>query len=193
MDMFLLCWLTSYRLVLIYSTTAIALAGILVTSIAAFPMTTTNAQQQQPQQVQSDGGLAATLNGDSFTTDDTIIIDGAVAEREPSSYVTVEVTDPEGKTVEQAFCEVTADNTFKHTFVAGEQQQEEESDPNEPMITSGNYRMIVTYFPPPSPPSDESVMEQVEFVFGYNANWITVGDRSHVDAYDGDQTPADGE
>jgi hypothetical protein len=27
----------------------------------------------------------------------------------------------------------------------------------------------------------------------YNADWITVGDRSHVNAYDGDATPADGE
>jgi hypothetical protein len=177
---------------LIY-TIAIALAGILVTSIVAFPITTTNAQQQQQQEVESaDGGLTATLNGDSFATYDTIMISGSVAEQEPRSHVTVEVTDPQGKTVEQAFCDVTADNTFKHSFIAGERQQEEELDPNQPMITSGNYRMIVTYFPPPPTPSDESVMEQVEFVFGYNADWITVGDRSHVNAYDGDATPADG-
>ncbi|HJU94795.1 MAG TPA: hypothetical protein VJ643_02075 [Nitrososphaera sp.] len=177
---------------MIYSITLL-LAGILITSIASFP--TTIVANAQPQEAESaNGGLTATLNDDSFTTDDTITISGSVAKREPGSLVTVEVTDPEGKTVEQAFCDVTSDNTFNHSFVAGDQQQEEEElDPHEPMITSGNYRMVVTYFPPPSPPSDESVMEQVEFIFGYNADWITVGDRSHVDAYDGDQTPTDGE
>ena len=179
---------------MIYSIT-LPLAGILITSIASLPITiVANAQPQEAES--ANGGLTAILNGDSFTTDDTITISGSVAKREPGSHVTVEVTDPEGKTVEQAFCDVTSDNTFKHSFIAGDQQQEEEEelDPHEPMITSGNYRMVVTYFQPPSsPPSDESVMEQVEFVFGYNADWITVGDKSHVDAYDGDQTPTDGE
>ncbi len=182
----------SNRLMMIYSITLL-LAGILITSIASFPITiVANAQPQEAES--ANGGLTAILNDDSFTRDDTITIIGSVAKREPGSHVTVDVIDPEGKTVEQAFCDITSDNTFTHSFVAGDQQQEEEElDPHEPMITSGNYRMVVTYFPPPSPPSDESVMEQVDFVFGYNADWITVGDRSHVDAYDGDQTPTDGE
>ncbi|MDQ3961918.1 MAG: hypothetical protein M3230_05485, partial [Thermoproteota archaeon] len=66
----------------------------------------------------------------------------------------------------------------------GEQQQEE-LDPNEPMITSGNYTMVVRYFPQPS---NESVMEQVEFLFEYNAieEGMTVGGTSTFNDYDAD-------
>jgi hypothetical protein len=92
-------------LMMIYSI-ALLLAGILITSIASFPITTVaNAQRQEAES--ANGGLTATLNGDSFTTDDTITVSGSVAEREPGSYVTIEVTDPESKTVEQGFCDVT--------------------------------------------------------------------------------------
>src|SRR5215207_1644249 len=141
---------------------ALLLAVILITSIAAFPITA-NAQQQQQQQQQqvesANGGLIATLNGDSFRTGDTIIVNGTVEERQPGSYVAIEVIDPQSKIVENGSPPVTADNnTFSYRFIAGEQQQESD-DPNEPMITSGNYTMVVRYFPPPS---DESVMEEVE-------------------------------
>jgi hypothetical protein len=73
------------------------------------------------------------------------------------------------------------------------------------MITSGNYTMVVRYFPPPS---DESVMKQVEFFFEYNAitdaaetepnpeqttndDGTTVGGTSRADDYDG-RAQADG-
>jgi hypothetical protein len=167
----------------IHSIALLFAAIILITSIATFP-TTSNAQQQQQQQVESaDGGLIATLNGDSFTPGDAIIVNGTIEEqRQPGSNVAIEVTDPQSKVVEYGSPPVTADNTFTYRFIAGEQQ---ESDPNERMITSGNYTMVVRYFPSPS---NESLMEQVEFFFEYNAieEGMTVGGTSTSNDYDAD-------
>jgi hypothetical protein len=161
---------------------------ILITSVAAFPITA-YAQQQQQQAESANGGLTATLNGDSFRPGDTILVNGTVEEqqRQPGSYITIEVIDPQGKIVEYGTPPITADNnTFTYRFIAGEQQQQQEQiDPNEPMITSGNYTMVVRYFPQPN---DESVMEQVEFFFEYNAieEGMTVGGTSTSDDYDAD-------
>jgi hypothetical protein len=97
------------------------------------------------QQVQSDEGLTATLNGSSFTRGDTITVSGTVEEREPNSNILIRVIDPQSNEVEASVVDITADNTFTYSFVAGVQ---EEFDSNEPMVTSGNYRMIVSYITP---------------------------------------------
>lgn len=87
--------------------------AILFSSALGFEIQSSYAQFQPPQeqetqggeeqQVQSDGGLTAALNGDSFTTGDTITISGTVQHREPDSYVAIEVIDPQSNTVETAF------------------------------------------------------------------------------------------
>jgi PKD repeat protein len=130
-------------------------ATIIAVILLASNFTTTNAQQQ----VQSDGGLTATLNGSSFTRGDTITVSGSVEERNPSSNVLIRVINPQSNEVEAAVVDVSADNTFTYSFVAGVQ---EEFDSDEPMIASGNYRMIVSYI------TLDLDREVVELTFAYN-------------------------
>lgn len=129
--------------------------------------TTATAQQGQIQE-ESDGGLTAILNSDSFTTGDTITVNGTVEERNPGSYVSIEVEDSQGRTVERQLVQVNEDNEFEYSFAAG---RTVEFDPDYSMVASGNYNMTVSYFPP----YDIFDKEVVEFVFEYNSATTTTG------------------
>ncbi len=108
-----------------------AIARTLATTVIAVILvaanfTVINAQQlQQPPQTQLQsssgddsgggvgGGLTATINGDSFTTGETITISGSVAQRGASSNVIIEITDSQGQLVKRGFHALTVtDNTF---------------------------------------------------------------------------------
>ena len=142
-------------LVLASPTMTIRLTATITLIILVSNFTIINAQQQ----VQSDGGLTATLNGSSFTRGETITVSGTVGERNPLSSILVHVIDPQSNEVEAAAVDVSADNTYTYSFVAGEQ---EEFDIDEPMVASGNYRMVVSYITP------DFDREVVELTFAYN-------------------------
>lgn len=143
------------------SSIALIVSAILIMSIATF--TTTASAQQGEIQEESDGGLTATLNGDSFTTGDTITVTGTVEERDINSSVCIEVIDPNSESVNSSCPDVTVNNTFTFSFAAGMNSEFY----TRPMEASGNYRMILTYLVPDEPTSRGDFSEEVEFVFAY--------------------------
>lgn len=149
---------TSSSRLLTLAIKVISLTAIVAAILFSLNIETGSAQQGEPQ-VETDGALTATLNGDSFTTGDIITVSGSIEVRGPYSEASIHVIDPEGKTVELVYVRVTAANEFTqftHSFVAGE--NEGKPDYEEPMVTSGNYRMVVQFGP-----------ERIEFIFEYTA------------------------
>jgi hypothetical protein len=129
--------------------TVIVIAIILLAS----NFTIINAQQQ----VQSDGGLTATLNGETFTRGDSITVRGTVAEREGGSVVYVNILDPDGIDLGTYSATVTNDLTFTYGFVAGQLRG---------MDKFGTYTIILTYFPPGTGSGIETTDVSFEYVSG---------------------------
>jgi hypothetical protein len=113
--------------------------------IACFPATAGSIYGQQATQEESEGDLEVVLNGEVFTTGQTITISGSVDDPRDQPVLNIEVVDPEGGVVERASPEITADDTFTFSFEAGKPDPSMLGD--KPMTVSGNYRVTVTYLP----------------------------------------------
>src|SRR5215213_6951753 len=146
---------------LTYSIALMLSAILIIGSIVAFTTTTTTVIAQQGDiQVESEGDLEATLNGESFRTGDTITISGTVEDRAIGSFMGIDVIDPQSTTIIEASPPLTADDTFTFSFQAGVQ---EGTEILEPMVLSGNYRVVVSYYEN----SGDFDVDEVEFAFEY--------------------------
>jgi hypothetical protein len=116
---------------------------LLILLLACFPATTGSIYGQQATQEESEGDLEVVLNGEVFTTGQTITISGSVDDPSDQPILNIEIVDPEGGIVERASPEITADNTFTFSFEAGLPDPSLLGD--RPMTVSGNYRVTVTY------------------------------------------------
>ena len=116
---------------------------LLVISLVSFPATIVSIYGQQEPQTESEGDLEVVLNGEVFTTGQTITISGSIDDPGDQPQLDIEVVDPEGNVVVRAFPEITAVDTFTFSFEAGERDLLTLGG-DEPMTVSGNYRVAVT-------------------------------------------------
>src|ERR671919_448386 len=129
------------------------LTVVIAMILLASNFTIINAQQQ----VQSDGDLTATLNGETFARGDSITVRGTVAEREGGSVVYVNILDPDGIDLGTYSATVTNDLTFTYGFVAGQLRGTDKF---------GTYTIILTYFPPGTGSGIETTDVSFEYVSG---------------------------
>jgi plastocyanin len=100
---------------------------------------TTEEQEAEEQQQQP---LTVTTDRESYSTGDTIVITGTVAERQPGSRVSITVIDPQNDIVWRESVIVTANNTYQLEIEAGEPQY---SISPYAIDTSGTYLVTASY------------------------------------------------
>jgi plastocyanin len=91
-------------------------------------------EQQQP--------LTVTTDRENYSTGDTIVITGTVAERQPGSRVSITVLDPQNEIVWRESVIVTANNTYQLEIEAGEGQY---SISPYAIDTTGTYIVTASY------------------------------------------------
>lgn len=137
----------------------ITVVGFLFIFTATTTTTSNIFAQSGGAQEESEGDLTVVINGETFTTGQTITISGSVDEP-GTSPPQIQIFDPVGTVVATAFPNLSADNTFTFSLVAGEND-----DPmllaEGPMDRGGNYRVSVTFFP------SFTNMDQVDMEFEY--------------------------
>src|ERR687895_1239647 len=91
-------------------------------------------EEQQP--------LTVTTDRESYSTGDTIIITGTVAERQPGARASITVMDPSNEIVWRESVMVTANNTYQLEIEAGEPQY---PTSQHAIDTSGTYPVRASY------------------------------------------------
>lgn len=107
-------------------------------------------------QEESEDDLTVVINGETFTTGQTITISGSV-DGSIAAGPYIYIYDPEGNQIAFDAPNLSADNTFTFSLVAGD-NDEPGLLAEEPMDTSGNYRVSVS-ISPSFASSDEINME----------------------------------
>jgi plastocyanin len=96
-------------------------------------------------QEESEGDLTVVINGETFTTGQTIVFSGSV-DGSIAAGPYIYIYDPEGNQIAFDAPNLSADNTFTFSLVAGD-NDEPGLLAEEPMDTSGNYRVSVSISP----------------------------------------------
>jgi plastocyanin len=102
---------------------------------------TTEDEEAGEQQLQQQP-LTVTTDRESYSTGDTIVITGTVAERQPGSRVSISVLDPQNDIVWRESVIVTPNNTYQLEIEAGEPQF---SISPYAIDTSGTYLVTASY------------------------------------------------
>ena len=107
---------------------------------------TTQPEQQQQQEEEGGGEeqqpLTVTTDRESYSTGDTIIITGTVAERQPGARASITVIDPSDEIVWRESVMVTTNNTYQLEIEAGEPQY---PTSQHAIDTSGTYLVTASY------------------------------------------------
>jgi hypothetical protein len=135
-------------------------------------------EQQQQQEVESDdGGLTATLNGETFTQGDPITVRGTVGEKEGGSLVYITIVDPDGIKYGTWTATVTNDLTFTFGFIAGQPSGETR---NLSMDKFGTYTIMLMYAPQGERVEIETTDVSFEYVNGITTTPSATGTETNT-------------